>query len=107
MSRRTIGFANLAVLLIAGLGVGGYFVGESEAPSPADADQERAASYEDARQSALRQTSRASAKRGESEGLAEGQARGEQVGAEAGKRAGDAAAGEELAAIEAQEEAAG
>lgn len=105
MSARPVILTAASLLLIAALGVVGYIVGETQAPTAAEATEAREAAYAEARESAQDAAAVASRKSGAEEGLAEGRKRGERAGRRAGERAGKAAAGEQLAAVEAEQAA--
>jgi uncharacterized protein HemX len=90
----------IAVLLAAGLGVGGYLVGEAQAPTDTEADQARQEAELEAEQAAEEKAFERSRQRSLRKGLSQGRATGEREGSKEGKRAGDADASEELAAAE-------
>lgn len=95
-----------AILVVVALGVGGYVVGESAAPSTGEADDARRSAYETAENAAKRTAFGASRHRGAKEGLLEGEQSGAEKGLQAGSKDGKAAAAEEVAAAAAALEAA-
>lgn len=92
-----------AGLLLVGLGAGSYFLGESNAPTAGEAADIRETSFADAAEGARAASEEGAFERGVGEGLAEGRTQGERRGGRDGVEQGRSAAGEELAAIEAQE----
>lgn len=95
-----------AVLTVVVLGVAGYLLGRGGAATVEEADQAR----QEVRAATLGASQRdaydAAFDRGQRDGSNKGRANGELAGAERGQAAGSAEAGEELAAIEAEEAAA-
>jgi hypothetical protein len=88
----------LALGAVAGSAVGGYLLGESEAPTRAEADDERQTAYEVAARQA-RQSSRVRAqKEGREAGLDKGQHQGELVGTQEGEEAAQAEVNQRQAA---------
>jgi hypothetical protein len=103
MSRFAAGIIVIGLLVVAGLGVGGYFIGQARAPSDAEALEARQEAEAEAEQAAEAEAF----DRGREEGLAEGRSSGESRGSRAGKLAGESDAGAEAAeATEATETAA-
>jgi hypothetical protein len=90
----------VGVLVIAGLGIGGYLAGQSRAPSAADADELRRSAYEAASSAAEKRAAEASRERGKQAGLTAGERNGTQAGMRAGSKEGGAAAAEQLADAE-------
>lgn len=80
------------MLALAALAVGGYFVGEKQAASHADATSERRDAYQAAYVRALRSSRRSARHRAARAGADEGRTRGQA----AGRRAGTAAANVEV-----------
>ncbi|MGH2990709.1 MAG: hypothetical protein ACRDMA_12785 [Solirubrobacterales bacterium] len=100
MSTRTALLGAIAILLIAGFGVGGYLVGEAQAPTDADADQAREIAETEAEEVAEEEAFGRSQERGLEKGQAEGRATGENDGSKAGRLAGKADSSQALAAAE-------
>jgi hypothetical protein len=100
MSLRSGVLVVLTVTLVGGLGLGGYFVGKSEAPSRGEAKQAREDAYNEAERVAEKSAFTRSRDRGEEIGLPEGRKRGSREGRDAGTHAGEADVGEQLAASE-------
>lgn len=100
LTARVLGLVG-AVPFVAALGVGGYLIGESAAPSAVDADDARRVAYEAAVTSAEQEAFVASREGGESDGLVAGEESGIEAGTQTGSSRGEAAAAAELAAIEA------
>ena len=92
--------ALLGVVAILLLGVGGYLVGEAQAPTDADATQAHQDAEAETAQVAEEEAFERSHQRGIEDGLAAGRAAGKSEGSRAGKLSGEADAGEELAAAE-------
>ena len=87
----------IGVLIAAGLGVGGYFVGKGQAPTVTEAVEARLEAETQAAQAAEEQTFARSRDRGQEKGLATGRASGEIKGSRAGRLEGEADASAEAA----------
>ena len=72
MSVRTPVLGAIAVLLVAGLGVGGYLVGEGQAPTEAEADQAGQEAEREAEQAAEEEAFERSRQRSLKKGLSAG-----------------------------------
>jgi hypothetical protein len=87
-----------AVVLVAGSGLMGYVLGESSAPSDAEAERARAAAHGAALTEAKKEAATVAQRRGHRRGLARGRRAGTRAGRLAGKRDGATQAEQELVA---------
>src|SRR5437764_1017833 len=81
----------VAVLLAAGIGVGGYLLGKGKAPDQTDASAAKAAAFESALHSSSASSESSSKARGISAGSSAGARSGAENGASDGAAAGQAA----------------